>query len=213
VSQIQGAFFQLAKKWHPDRLGNEYDDVRSDAMRVFARMSEAHQLLTDARRRKEYDDMLAQGGGSADEQEKVALVLRGATAFQKAEVYFKKGNLDGAEREARLATESDPEQAEYGAFLAWIESHKPGRTEFDSLVKLLNEAVRREPNNERIRWYRGQMYKRVGQDSRAANDFRQILELNPRHTEAAREIRLYEMRRTSSRPPTPSKGIGKWFKR
>jgi hypothetical protein len=39
-----------------------------------------------------------------------------------------------------------------------------------------------------------------------------LLELDPRHVEAEREVRLYEMRRTG---PKGEKGglLGKWFKR
>lgn len=212
AAQIQTAFFQLAKKWHPDRLGPEFDDMRAEATKVFARMSEAHQVLSDSRQRQEYDKVLESGGGAADEQEKVQAVLRGTMAYQKAEILLKKNNFEAAEREARKAVEEDPDQADHVALLAWIRAQKPG-ADLEQLLRTLSDAVRKEPNNQRIRWYRGQLYKRVGKDTRAINDFRTIIELNPNHLDASREIRLYEMRKTSSRPPTPSKGIGRWFKK
>jgi tetratricopeptide (TPR) repeat protein len=175
-------------------------------------MSEAHQVLTDPRQRQEYDEMLASGGGAADEQEKVQAVLRATLAFQRAEILVKKQNYEAAEREAQKAVEDDPEQADHVALLAWIEAQKPG-ADYERQIRTLSEAVKKEPNNQRIRWYRGQLYKRIGKQNRAVNDFRTIIELNPNHVEAAREIRLHEMRRTSSRPPQAPKGIGKWFKR
>jgi curved DNA-binding protein CbpA len=237
-SVIQGAFFQLAKKWHPDRLGPDLADVRDLATKVFARMSEAHQILSDPSRRKEYDDLRKQGGGSAEEQEQVQRVVRAATAFQKAEVLMKRNNHVAALEEARRAVELDPSQADYIALLAWVESSQLNANLEDILARI-EKAQRLEPNNTRIRWYRGSILKRLGKTGKAVGDFRFIVENDPRHVDAQREIRLYEMRKAeqrrtgqkspsdrpsgqpgprSSLPPASGKTgdsgrFGKWFKR
>ena len=213
IAAIRAAFFQLAKRWHPDRLGAEYEDVRSLATGVFARMNEAHNILGDAERRREYDEVLKSGGGSAEEQEQVQAVLRAATSFQKAEVLLKKNNLVAAEEHARLALEADPRQADYIALYNWILAQKPERQKepLDDLIAAMNKAVSLEPNNLRVRWYRGQLLKRAGKDSQAIRDFRFIVDQDPKHLDATREIRLYEMRRAnrpSTRPP-PSKERGR----
>jgi len=205
-SAIQVAFFQLAKRWHPDRLGQEHADVRDIATRVFARMSEAHNMLSDAQKRKEYDELLKTGGGSAQEQEEIQAVLRAAMNFRKAEVLLKKNNLGAAEEHAALAVQEDPKQAEYVALHTWILSMKPDRLgqALDDLIAKLNQCVSMEPNNLRIRWYRGQMHKRNGKDKLAIRDFRFIADQDENHLDATREIRLYEMRRAgrpSSAPP------------
>lgn len=236
-SVIQAAFFQLAKKWHPDRLGPDLVDVRELATKVFARMSEAHQILSDASRRKEYDDLRKDGGGGVEDQEQVQRVLRAATAFQKAEVLMKRNNFVAALEEARKAVELDSSQADYIALLAWIESTQLNANLEDILARI-EKAQRMEINNLRIRWYRGSILKRLGKNGKAIGDFRFIVEMDPRHVDAAREIRLYEMRKaelkrtgqksisdrpsgqppaTSSSPPSikPSSDsrFGKWFKR
>ena len=237
---IQAAFFQLAKKWHPDRLGPDLADVKDLATKVFARMSEAHQILSDPTRRKEYDNVRKDGGGSAEEQEQVQRVIRAATAFQKAEVLMKRNNVAAALEEARKALELDPSQADYVALLAWLESTQLNPNLEDILARI-EKATRLEPNNTRIRWYRGLLLKRMGKNGKAIGDFRFIVENDPRHVDAQREIRLYEMRRAemrrtgqktpsdrpsgnpagpSSNPPasdrskSPDGGrFGKWFKR
>jgi len=235
---IQSAFFQLAKKWHPDRLGPDLADVRVLATKVFARMSEAHQILSDAARRKEYDELRKDGAGSAEEQEQVQRVLRAATAFQKAEVLMKRNNAAAALEEARKAVELDPNQADYMALLAWLES-TPLNSNLDEILARIEKAQRLEPNNTRIRWYRGSILKRMGKNGKAVGDFRFIVENDPRHLDAQREIRLYEMRKAEQRrtgqkstserpsaqsgrpsvtPPSikPADGggrFGKWFKR
>jgi len=234
---IQAAFFQLAKKWHPDRLGPDLADVRDLATKVFARMSEAHQILSDPSRRKEYDELRKDGAGSAEEQEQVQRVLRAATAFQKAEVLMKRNNSVAALEEARKAVELDPSQADYIALLAWVESTQLN-SNLEEILARIEKAQRLEPNNTRIRWYRGSILKRLGKNAKAVGDFRFIVENDPRHLDAQREIRLYEMRKAEQRrtgqkspsdrpsgqpnrstaappsvkPPEHSR-FGKWFKR
>jgi curved DNA-binding protein CbpA len=239
---IQAAFFQLAKKWHPDRLGPDFADVRELANKVFARMSEAHQILSDPSRRKEYDELHKSGAGGAEEQEQVQRVLRAATAFQKAEVLLKRNNTPAALEEARKALELDPSQADYIALLAWLDAMQLNAN-LDEILARIEKAQRLEPNNTRIRWYRGSILKRMGKSGKAIGDFRFIVENDPRHLDAQREIRLYEMRKAeqrrtgqktpSDRPGAPSirpsgappstkssesgttnvSRFGKWFKR
>jgi curved DNA-binding protein CbpA len=228
TSTISAAFFELAKRLHPDRLGPEYADTKPLATKLFSRLTEAHQILCDEERRKEYDELLESGGGSADEQEQVQRVLRAATAFRKAEVLLKKHNLAAAEEEVTRAVEDDPDQGDYIALLAWVQAQKPERQNgpVEDFIQTLSQVIDKEPENARARWYRGQLYKRAGKEAHAVRDFRWVLERSPRHLDAAREVRLYEMRRGSppggTRPSAKRAGeakkddkglFGKFFKR
>jgi curved DNA-binding protein CbpA len=195
---IASAFFQLAKRFHPDRLGPEFDDVRDQATRLFARMTEAHQVLSDTSRRKEYDELVKSGEGAAEEQEEVLRVVRAATAFQKAQVLLKRNNLLAAEAEARKALADDPSQADHIALVAWIDASKPN-ADLEALLKVLNECVKQEAANLRVLWYRGQLLKRLGHERRALEDFRNIVERDPRHVDAQRELRLHELQRGSGK--------------
>lgn len=197
VPTIQSAYLTLAKKFHPDRLGSEYADVMELASRLFARISEAHQVLTDPIQRREYTLKLRKAGAEANEQEHVQRVLRAATAFQKAEVLLKRNNLAEAETYARQALTDDPDQAEYLALVAWIASQKP-EPDLRALIRDLDRAISMQPNNIRAHWYRGSLYKRIGKDSRAIQDFRFIVERDPKHVDATRELRLYTIRARSN---------------
>lgn len=208
---IQAAFFKLAKKWHPDRLGPEYDDVREAANRVFSRMSEAHQVLASDEQRREYDKLMKEGGGTPDEQEKVQRVLRAAMAFQKAEVLLRKGSLEEAEVEARRANDDDPEQAEYIALYADILSRKLERVKnasFEEVVKMVNKARKMQPDNIRVRLIRARVLKRAGDEEGALKEFRRVVSVQPHNVEAARELRLHELRKTDKKS-----GLSKFFKR
>jgi curved DNA-binding protein CbpA len=229
TTAVAAAYFQLAKRWHPDRLGPDYADVRDLATKVFARMSEAHQVLSDPERRKQYDELVKTGEGAAQEQEEIQKVLRAATNFQKAQVFLRRNNLAGAEEAARAALADAPDQADHIAMVAWIEASKPNANQ-EAQLKELNRAARMEQANLRVRWFRGQLLKRLGKGRQALEDFRFIVENDARHVDAQREIRLFEMRkgqseqpasgRTSDNPkkksdPPPEKGgiLGRLFKR
>ncbi len=198
---VQGAFFALAKKWHPDRLRPELADLKDQATRVFARISEASQTLTDAEARRAYDGSLAVGE-SPDDAAQVQRVLRATSSFQKAEVLLRRGALAQAEKEALQAFENDPTQADHVALHAWIQAQKPG-ADLQSLAVQLEKAVKSEPTNLKVRWYRGQLLKRLGRAREALLDFKFIVERDPRHTDAHREVRLYAMRRGNRSPSDP----------
>ncbi|HXK20465.1 MAG TPA: DnaJ domain-containing protein, partial [Polyangiaceae bacterium] len=205
ASVIQNAFFGLAKKWHPDRLRPEMAELKDEVTRLFSRISEASQVLSDASSRRTYDHTLVTGD-SPDEVEQVQRVLKATTAFQKAEVLLKRGNLALAEKEAQTAFENDPSQADHVAIHVWIQAQKPG-ADLTALAVELEKAAKAEPNNLRVRWYRGQLLKRMGRLREALQDFRFIVEHDPRHTDAHREVRLYTMRqghRVPSDPPFKS---------
>ena len=233
-AEIQPSFLVLAKKWHPDRIPADLSDLRDAAGRVFARMTEASRILGDAASRREYDASLRRAGREAEEQEQVQRVLRAAAAFQRADVFMKRNNPASAETEARAALADDPDQPEYIALVAWLSAQKPDAN-LETCIKSLDRAIQLQSNSVRARWYRGQLYKRIGKMNRAVADFKAVVEKDPRHTDALREIRLYAMRRgdraTSIPPPSggsrqspspsgtpsPEKGkdglIKKWFKR
>ncbi|HEY5959175.1 MAG TPA: DnaJ domain-containing protein [Polyangiaceae bacterium] len=193
---VQDAYLKLAKAYHPDRLPAELADLKPLATKIFARMSEAHQTLMDATKRAHYVEQLNRGNVD-DDDEKVRKVLHAAGSFQKAEVLLKKRMLAAAELEATRALEDDPEQADYLALYAWIQACKSdSEARLPELCQLLTEAVSRNPNSEKNRFYRVQVYKRLGQLDRAVADCRIIVDKNPHHVDALREIRLWDMRRS-----------------
>jgi tetratricopeptide (TPR) repeat protein len=210
VEQIQNAFFQLAKIWHPDRVPAFLADVKDLCASVFSHMSEAHQTLLDPKRRDQYMHLLKDGGATPDDQAQIALVIDAATNFQKAEICLRRSDLVQAEALVRKAHEGDPKQPEYMALLAWLESMKPENQAPEATlacIEKLDEAIVMNERCERAYFYRGMLNKRVQNVTAAVRDFRRASELNPRNIDAVREVRLFEMRKSrTSAPPPPSKG-------
>lgn len=212
TQDVEAAYFALAKVWHPDRLPNEFGPVRDACSRVFGRMSEARTTLADPKQRERYMKLLADGSGSPEAQETVARVVDASTAFQKAEVCFKRNDLVQAEEFCRKAMELDDSQADYPALLAWLLALKPDSQGGDATmtsIRMLDKAIKMNERCEKGYFYRGMLYKRLGKGDLATRDFKQASELNPRNIDAVREVRLHTMRGGSSErerdssPPPP----------
>jgi tetratricopeptide (TPR) repeat protein len=210
AEEIESAYFALAKVWHPDRLPSELAPVRDACSRVFSRMSEARATLADAKQRERYMKLVADGSGSPEMQETVARVVEASTSFQKAEVCFKRNDLAQAEEFCRKALELDDTQPDYHAMLAWLLALKPenhGADKTLECIRMLDRAVQISSKCEKAYYWRGMLYKRVGRNEQAARDFRKVADLNPRNIDAAREVRLFNMRggRGSVPPPAPGR--------
>jgi curved DNA-binding protein CbpA len=228
--QIRNAYFALAKQWHPDRVPPELAEVKPLVAKVFARISDAFQNLNDATKRKDYLARIQAGGGTPEDDEKIARVVDAAMEFQKAEILLKKNDLAGAEQLATACVRADPEQPEYLALLVWIQAQRRGdppgmregmtSTHFDDLIKLLDGVLAKEPSYERAIYYRGVLLKRSGRVDKALRDFKRAVELNPKNIDAVREVRLNDMRKRSQPGTKPESGspdggglFGKFFKR
>jgi tetratricopeptide (TPR) repeat protein len=210
ADDVESAFFALVKRWHPDRLPPELAPIRDACSRVFSRMSEAHVTLTDDKQRARYMRLLADGSGSPEMQATVAKVVDAATNFQKAEVCFRRNDMVQAETFCRKALEDDPTQPDYHAMLAWLVALKPENQLPEKTIEsiqMLERAIIMSDRCEKAYFWRGMLYKRLGKSDLAVRDFRRAIELNPRNIDAAREVRLYNMRggRRSSKPPAPAR--------
>jgi tetratricopeptide (TPR) repeat protein len=202
ADDAKNAYFQLVKRWHPDRLPPDLAFVREEVGRVFALVAEAYQTLTDGERRARYVELLKEGGGTPEDQATVQRTLEAAGAFQKADFYLSKGNLAEAETHAKQAYELDPKEVDHIAMWAWVQSQRPERRDtgkYDDLLKMLDAALADAPRNERARYYRGMILKAAGRMGDAMRDFREVAEANPRHVDAVREVRLYAMRHDRER--------------
>jgi tetratricopeptide (TPR) repeat protein len=216
ASVIQSAFLQQAKRWHPDKLEAELLAWKPQVNRVFGRITEAHQVLTDPRRRAEYDRSLS-GEVQEDEQEVVQRALSAAAAFQKAQVLVKRMEWDEALELANLALKDDPEQAEYIAFVAWLEARKlrGGAPEaYQLLLDRLSRASRLQPNNLKVRMYRADVLKAAGRLQDALREYRHVADADPNNVDAQRELRLHKMRAgTATNTSAEHRLFGKLFKK
>lgn len=209
TDEVTRAFTQAAKTWHPDRVPASMQDLAPVFSQVFARLDDARRTLTDASARLEYAAKLARPRESSPQ----LAPADAAMERKKAEVLFKKNDLAGAEQHLRRAVQLAPASSEYQAMLVWVLASKPDctRARVAELVADLSRIIARDDTCANAYFFRGQLRKRIDQAKEAASDFARAAELDPKNVDAAREVRLTEMR-AKPKEEEPS-GIGGFFKR
>ena len=144
------------------------------------------------------------------EKRRAERALEAMHSLKRAEILLERQRLDEAEAEIKLALESDPTQPECRALHAWIQVCKLGDSaDLQKMLAIISDALEKYPVNETIRFRHAQLLSRMGQPEEAQREYQFIVELNPSHVDAKREIRLWELRRgdkrfsTSGQYPSP----------
>jgi CheY-like chemotaxis protein len=205
TSQIKSAFFKMAKRYHPDRYGGESEDQRTIASEIFARISTAHEVLSDPEQRREYLQSLR--GETQDENaQEVTQILTAEMQFQKGEVHLKKKEYDQALECFRWAVELNPEEGEFQALYGWTLSLVNPEDEVarGEARQHLEKALDLAPRSVTGYYYMGLLLKGCGELDSAEKMFRKVVERKPEHVEANRELRLFTMRREKGGTETKS---------
>jgi tetratricopeptide (TPR) repeat protein len=203
-SEIRTAFFRLAKKFHPDKASKEgLEDLKDTFAYVFTNLSEAHSTLTDFDAKENYDKKLAAGSHQtakindpeeeSEEDAEVRRILESSVLFQKAMVILKQNKLEQALAMVEQAHNSCPDEAEYSAGYAYLQVML-GKTEPEKQIRIFRDAAKDSPKSENVHLFFAKVLHKAGKDGEAKEEFRKVLEINPRNIEAAREIRIIEMR-------------------
>jgi tetratricopeptide (TPR) repeat protein len=122
-------------------------------------------------------------------------LVQGMTDFRMAETALQRNDNAQAEELAKKAYAAEPTNPDYGALVAWI-SALSGSTEAIPLaIAKLNVILKEEALCERALLYRGRLYKRAKRTSEALRDFTSVLDINPKHAEAATEARILRMKK------------------
>jgi hypothetical protein len=126
-----------------------------------------------------------------------------ATYAEDAERLLKRGDIAAASREIATALELEPEQGEYVALAAWIRVQGPS-PDVPSILRDVLRSVKLARDSSRAGWHRGLILKRLDKHAAALREFRAIVDRDPLHVDAAREVRVYEMRLKRSPKGQPS---------
>lgn len=218
-AEVQKAFIDAVKTWHPDRLPPQLAELKPLVMQVFARLEKARSTLADTGLRHKYVGDLAKPRRTLDPAD--IATAEAEFEFKKAEAFLKRNDMATAEGHLRRAAELAPKNAEYRATLAWI-SVKPTstRSELEVVLRELDQVVAKD-GSKRALLYRAQVRKRLDMAKEAYGDFLRVTELDPSNIDAQREVRLYRMRQekgASSDPPNSGTrsnddGVGGFFKK
>ncbi len=187
VEAIRAAYFNLAKTWHPDRLPPHLRALRRQVETVFSHMTRAYQALSEPTARQSY---VAENASPRPESRSREAIVR------EIEGYLAKSDYTRAEIEARALHESSNDDVEAMAIVAWARALGGEASEeiIQASCRMLDRAVHSDRYCDRAYFYRGLLMKKLGQLPAAFRDFTRAVQINPKHLDAAREVRLYEMR-------------------
>ncbi len=202
ASDISAAYFARVKRFHPDRLPPALAPLGTEAQQLFDRLTEANETLGRADMRAEYTKAVEGGGGTRSTDRLMRNILESAVEFQKAEVLMKRRDYAQALTLVQSALEKNPTEPDCLALHGWLlHLMHPGEiAPFDEILRSLDASLSVHIRNDRAQYYRGIVCKRLGRNDEAIRHFRSAAEINPRHVDAVREVRLFEMRK-DSKPP------------
>jgi tetratricopeptide (TPR) repeat protein len=206
-SEVRVAAQALLVRWDPGRLGHAPAELRGLAALVQALVAEAYGALSEPFTRAAYNAGLSARSVAPPDQARLALAFRRMVGVRRIEALFAQGKLDAAEREVIRAIGNDTTQHELIALHLWIRAHDP----MENLARLLarlDRTLEGAPETAKLHWYRGLLLKKMGKHASALQEFRSAVDLDPRHTDAAREVRLYEMTREEWLSQPARKGSG-----
>ena len=199
---VRKQYYAIAKRWHPDRALGELAPLKPYVEACFAIFTVANETLGDEKKRANYLRQVQEGGGTPEADRTMEAILWAAKEHQKAEVLFKRRDFDGAATILAAAIQITPDETDVLAAYAWALFNMPVDEARDlEMMTLVSRALAIEPKHDRAHYYKGLMYVRAGQDANAAKHFREAAQINPKNLDAAREVRLVEMRTKSSGGP------------
>lgn len=212
---IRARFFRLSRVWHPDRTPPALEEMRDKVHRVYARIVLAYRTLTDPTRRVTYDRTrsvppprdrrtsstsysIARPSAAppkATTREDKSVVMQRVLFLATRNELLKAGE---AVRNALVHYHDDGELLALQAYVASLEpSYVSDARVARRVMEMFDEAIVHAPVAAQIYVYRGLANKRRAMPQAALRDFKMALELEPENTDAAREMRIFRMRRQS----------------
>lgn len=214
-AEVKEAYFRLAKRFHPDvHHATALADLHGQLEKVFSRITEAYEVLRDARRRADYEAQLgrarpagaarpaseAPATGTATEAagrpapraeappdpEEIAHQAEDAVR-RAAKLYEKEQYWDAIQLLEPIVEKASGRLRAFGKVLlarCYLKNPKWAR----KAEELLLGVTREDPKAADAWALLGQIYVGKGMQARALSMYRKALELRPEHEEAAQYV-------------------------
>jgi curved DNA-binding protein CbpA len=188
-ADIKDAYYQFAKKFHPDRLGEAPDpELKEKANFVFARINKAFEILSNEEKRREYD---TKGYKEIQNKDKVSenLVEKANLYYRKAKTLYNQQRFREAASLLEEVVRNDSNKAAYYLLLGLSQSNIPNLRRLAE--KSFQKVIEMEPWNAEPYAALGLLFLSEKLEKRAENFFRKALAIDPEHELAKK--RLMEM--------------------
>jgi curved DNA-binding protein CbpA len=180
---IKKAYFQMARRFHPDRFDRQAAaEYKSQIDEVFDGITNAYRVLSNKDKRTAYDSGIATGV----QEEAQDSVKKADIKFRQGKTLFGMDRFDDAVSYLEEAVRLRRDKADYFLLLAMAESKIPSylrKAETDFL-----KAISMEPWNPEAYVGLGVLYKTEGLQTKAIRQFEKALEADPEHAKAKQEL-------------------------
>jgi tetratricopeptide (TPR) repeat protein len=203
AAEIRAGYAKQMFLYHPDRMPSELNALAS---RICARLGAAMQALGNDEVRERIRDEAELKNPTSPSAQQLARARRAAKLFDEAERLVRTGKHRQAERVLERAV-ADDENPSYLALLGWCQAEAMGlppapvgqvNRQYDGPLRLLQKALRSDPDDARARYYFAQVLQRSGRHDAALVQFKIVTKLQPHNIGAAREVRIAEMRQRNA---------------
>jgi|JI10StandDraft_1071094.scaffolds.fasta_scaffold217046_2 curved DNA-binding protein CbpA len=209
AGDIRAAYTAAAKKFHPDAFGSDAGpDVEGVARVVAAALNDAYTTLSDPEKRGKYDQGLKVGHVVVDEQSG-SRALGAKTKYEMSVVHLRRHDYAKARETLKMAMEMHPQNGLYKGAYGWTFFADPTQERAEAVLKaakLLEEGLALSPKEAALHYYLGCVLKERGDTAEAAQCFKRALQLEPKHKDAASELRLLSSRKKAEREKEKSAG-------
>lgn len=200
VKEATNNFRQLAKEWHVDRYDTDAlggGDYREKLQEIFSTINTAHQVLTNAEKRVEYDMELS--GENTD----IGAILNAESAFRKGQSMLDTGSYKGAHQQFEIACEENPDDIEYRAHYLYTEyllvpkdeaGDPKDRKRVKEIYDELDAIVEEIPDRAWVLTFLGVVAMGLKSYREANALFTEALQYDPKNVTAKRQKRILKMR-------------------
>lgn len=206
IEVVRSAFYGLVRRIHPDLLIAVGLPVTEEAQRLMASLNEAYAVLNAPERRREYELSVHTGDSTGRAAEElITTVITAEERFRRGVAALKRDALDEAVRELEAALELKKDEGDYLALLTWARfCVAPDKDAAAAAARpAFERASRMSPESVTPRFWLGRLERVLGRAPQALQHFRWVLDQDPRHAEAAAEVRLLMSREQPGRGPAP----------
>ncbi len=177
--QVKRRYYQLAKKFHPDRYYNlQVEGLKEKLTKIFDAITKAYEFIIS----EEPSAPVQQKEPSKEEQAQ--------EQFRRGVQEYKAGNYWVAAEAFRWATRLDPKTPKYWSHLSLALLKIPNRLK--EAEEALLQAVKLDPFNANYYAALGQIYLKAGLKKRATSQFKKALSIDPANDKALKGLRSLE---------------------
>ncbi|HEY3445739.1 MAG TPA: response regulator [Myxococcales bacterium] len=210
IEEVKAAYLQLAKRFHADSFaGLELGEVGDMLGELFGKISEAHSILGDPKRRADYLILLErQEAGLPTDME---VIFKADGAFNRGDALMKQGRFADAEQAFKEALKLDASVAQYHVALAQAVLKGRGASGVAEARDALEKALGLNPEHTGAKLVKASVLEADGDFKGAAKLLEELYATDPSNHAVEREYRAVKQRWKESKNQGSGGLLGKLF--